>query len=129
MAMVFPLISRFMCLVQRGWQQLQIRVLRWTQPAKVSLTIGTIADLPRSRTQLMLENMLLRQQLIVLQRQVKRPAFTNRDRLSFILLASRLRMWKQALFIVQPETLLRWHRDLFKWVWRRKSKSSGHRRP
>jgi putative transposase len=78
---------------------------------------------------LMLENMLLRQQLIVLQRQVQRPAFKNRDRLLFVLLASQLRTWKQALLIVQPETLLRWHRDLFKWVWRRKSKSTGHRRP
>jgi len=38
------------------------------------------------------------------------------------MLASRLRTWKQALVIVQPETLLRWHRDLFRWVWRRKSR-------
>ncbi len=96
------------------------------EPASESLPGGR---LPRSRTQLLLENMLLRQQLIVLQRQVKRPAFKNRDRLLFVLLASQLRTWKQALLIVQPETLLRWHRDLFKWVWRRKSMSTGHRRP
>ena len=68
--MVLPVISRLTSWVQGGWQQLQTKVLRWTQPAKVSLTIGTIADLPRSRTQLMLENILLRQQLIVLQQQV-----------------------------------------------------------
>jgi putative transposase len=127
--MGLPFISRFTSWVQRGWQQFQASMRRWSPPAKVSLAVGAILDLPRSRTQLMLENMLLRQQLIVLQRQVKRPAFKNRDRLSFVLLASRLRTWKQALLIVQPETILRWHRDLFKWVWRRKSKPTGHRRP
>jgi transposase InsO family protein len=72
-----------------------------------------------------LENALLRQQLIVLQRQVKRPALTPRDRVLFVFLARRLRSWKQALMIVQPDTLLRWHRDLFRWVWRRKSRSKG----
>jgi hypothetical protein len=66
--------------------------------------------------------MLLRQQLIVLKRQVKRPALTCRDRALFVLLASRLPTWKAALVIVQPDTVLRWHRDLFRWVWRRKSK-------
>ncbi len=127
--MAFQLILRFKSWVQRGWQEVQARIRRWTQPAKVSQVAGTIGDLPRSRTELMLENMLLRQQLIVLQRQVKRPWFKGQDRLSFILLASRLRSWQQALLIVQPDTLLRWHRDLFKWVWRRKSKTAGHRRP
>jgi hypothetical protein len=71
-------------------------------------------DLTRSRLELVLENMLLRQQLIVLKRQVKRPALTWRDRTLFVLLCSRPRTWKQALLIVQPETVLRWHRDLFR---------------
>jgi hypothetical protein len=30
--------------------------------------------------------------------------------------------WQQPLHIVQPDTLLRWHRDLFRRYWRRKSK-------
>jgi putative transposase len=33
-----------------------------------------------------------------------------------------VRTWKQALFIVQPETLLRWHRELFRVFWKHKSK-------
>jgi putative transposase len=127
--MTIQLISQFKAWVKRGWQQFQARVLRWTQPAKVSQVVGTIGDVLRSRTELMVENMLLRQQLIVLQRQVKHPAFQGQDRLSFVVLVSRLRTWNQALLIVQPDTLLRWHRDLFKWVWRRKSKPTGHRRP
>jgi putative transposase len=58
----------------------------------------------RSRAQLLAENALLRQQLLVLRRRVTRPAVTTMDR---ALLAGRVRAWRQALLIVQPETLLR----------------------
>lgn len=44
-----------------------------------------------------------------------------------VLLASKLHSWKEALSIVRPDTLLRWHRELFRWVWRRKSKSQRKR--
>jgi putative transposase len=48
-----------------------------------------------------------------------------------VLLARKLSSWKQALMIVQPDTLLRWHRDLFRWFWKPKSRSrrSGGRPP
>jgi putative transposase len=39
-----------------------------------------------------------------------------------VLLTRTVQTWKQALFIVQPETLLRWHRVGFRWFWKRKSK-------
>jgi len=70
-------------------------------------------DLTRSKQELVLDDMLLRQQLIVLKRQVNRPALSWPDRTLVVLLASKLRSWKQALVIVQPETLLRWHRICF----------------
>jgi putative transposase len=90
-----------------------------------------VADATRSKTELMLENALLRQQLIVLKRQVKRPRLSWHERGTMVLLASRLRDWKEAVFIVQPETVLRWHREWFRWLWRRKSrpKARGGRRP
>jgi putative transposase len=47
---------------------------------------------------------------------------TNQDRRLFVILARLLPSWKGALLIVQPDTLLRWHRELFKVVWRHKSK-------
>src|SRR5258708_11815974 len=75
----------------------------------------------------MAENALLRQQLIMLKRQVKRPACTKTDRILLVLLARAVRTWKQALFLVQPETLLRWHRELFRLYWKRKSKASSHK--
>ena len=55
-----------------------------------------------------------RHQLIILQRQVKHPRLSNRDRLRLLLLASATPFWRQALLIVQPDTLLRWHRQLFR---------------
>jgi putative transposase len=82
-------------------------------------------DLTRSKSELVFENVLLRQQLIVLQRQVKRPILTWRDRALFVLIANKLPGWKTALMIVQPDTLLRWHRDLFRRVWRRRSRRKG----
>jgi Integrase core domain. len=64
---------------------------------------------------------LLRQQLIVLNRQIKRPQLTNPDRFRIVLLSHFTKFWKQALHIVQPDTLLRWHRELFGLYWRQKS--------
>jgi putative transposase len=87
-------------------------------------------DLARSKSELVLENALLRQQLIILRRQVKRPKLTWRDGMLFVLSASKLHSWKQVLVIVRPETLLRdaiaRHRDPFRWVWKRKSRSKGN---
>ena len=94
----------------------------WTKPATALLIAGGITDLNRNRTDLITENALLRQQLIVLSRQVKRPQLTNGDRLRMVLLARCTGFWKQAIHIVQPETLLRWHRELFQIYWRWKSK-------
>jgi putative transposase len=102
---------------------------RWAKPDSRGLVLSAAMDLTRSKPELVLENMLLRQQLIVLKRQVKRPALSWRDRTLFVLLASKLSTWKQALVIVQPETVLRWHRELFRWVWRRKSSPRRRGKP
>jgi len=87
--------------------------------------LGTMIDLARSKSELVAENALLRQQLIILRRQVKRPACTKGDRMLLVLLARMVRTWKQALFIVQPETLLRWHRQGFQLYWKYKSRAGS----
>jgi putative transposase len=97
------------------------RFVHWTNPLTSSLPLGTLADLTRSKPELMAENALLRQQLIILKRQVKRPICTKTDRILLVLLARMVRAWKQTLFIVQPETLLRWHREAYRRFWRRRS--------
>jgi hypothetical protein len=96
-------------------------VLRRIKPLTTSLVVGTLADMTRGKAELVAENALLRHQLIILRRQVKRPVYRKTDRLLLVLLASMVRTWKQALFLVQPETLLRWHRELFRLFWKRKS--------
>jgi putative transposase len=101
---------------------LQERVLRWIKPPMTSLVFGTLADLTRGKAELLAENALLRHQLIILRRQIKRPAYRKTDRLLLVLLARMVRTWKQALFLVQPETLLRWHRELFRVFWKHTSK-------
>jgi putative transposase len=102
---------------------LSSRFTRWTKPLLTSLPLATVADLGRSKSELIAENALLRQQLIIFKRQLKRPACTKTDRVLLVLLARLVRTWQQALVIVQPETLLRWHRGLFRWHWKRKSKA------
>src|SRR5216117_3492209 len=92
-----------------SFQALHHRFIDWTKPGTAtSLLVGTLTDLARSKSELVAENALLRQQLIILRRHVKRPTFIKTDRL---LLARAVRTWKQALLLVQPETLLRWHRQ------------------
>ena len=93
----------------------------WKKPTRDSLLLGSVLDLCRSKRELVVENALLRQQLIILRRQVNRPQLSKTDRALLVLLASRLHAWKSALFIVQPDTLLRWHRTAFRLLWKRKS--------
>ena len=76
-------------------------------PATPVLVSRVLSDLFRSRIDLVVENALLRQQLIVLKRQVKRPQLTDPDRFRLVFLSHFTKFWKQVLHIVQPETLLR----------------------
>ena len=66
---------------------LQERVKLWTKPATPALAVGLLSDLTRSRTDLLIENALLRQQLIILKRQVKRPRLTNPERFLLVFLS------------------------------------------
>jgi transposase InsO family protein len=90
---------------------------------------GTGGDLLRSRAQLLVENALLRQQVLVLRRGVAHPALTPADRSVLVLLAGRVRAWRHALLIVRPETLLGWHRAGFRALWRWKSRPGPGRPP
>ena len=102
---------------------------RLTEPAHPNLVTGTLADLPRSRAELLAENALLRQQLIVLRRTTKTPRLTWRERLSLVFLARWVPNWKQVLQIIQPDTLLRWHREGFRLFWKLKSRQQMQTQP
>ena len=105
-----------------SFHTLQVCFLQRIKPPPTSLLLGTLTDLTRGKAELLAENALLRHQLLILRRQIKRPVYRKTDRVLLVLLARMVRTWKQALFLVQPETLLRWHRELFRWFWKRTSK-------
>jgi len=109
----------FVCIIRPVDQ----RFKQGSQPANDSLLVGTIADLARNKSELVAENAFLRQQLIILRRQSKRPVLTPMDRSLLVVIASRLRTWKASLLIIKPETLLHWHRQGFRLFWRHKSKA------
>ncbi len=75
------------------------------------------------------EILALRQQLAVLGRQSKRPQLQDRDRVFWILLKRFWPSWRNALLIVQPATVVRWHRAGFRYYWRWKSRPKGGRQP
>src|SRR5215210_3871154 len=125
------LLHRLLAAGRAAAQALRRRLAAATRPAAAPLLTGTVAELVRSRPELLAENALLRQQLIILRRQVKRPRCTPAERALLVLLASRLRTWRHALLLVQPDTLLRWHRQLFRRYWHLKSRirATAHRPP
>ncbi len=125
--MAFTLFDSSQCWVRSLCRKAKQRLRQWIRPdnSNDSRAVGAARDLSRSESELVLENALLRQQFIVLQRQVKRPTLTWHDRALVVLIASKLPSWRSVLMIVQPNTLLRWHRDLFRRVWRHKSKRKG----
>ena len=88
-------------------------------------SLDTILDRFRSPAELARENALLRKQLEVACRQIARPRFTRADRGMLVLLARLCPTWRSATLCVQPETILRWHRQAFQFFWRRKSKRTG----
>jgi transposase InsO family protein len=73
-----------------------------------------------SRQQLVLENIALRHQLEVLQRNAKRPHLKPSDRALWAMISRALPDWRRHLTIVQPDTVIRWHRAgwLLYWRWR-----------
>jgi len=122
---VHGILTCFKRLAGHGFQSLHHRFVAWTKPDTTSLLLGTLTDLARSKSELVAENAFLRQKLIILHRPVKRPACPKTDRMSLVLLASIVRTWKQVLVLVQPETLLRWHRQGFKLLWKYKSRAAS----
>src|SRR5258708_11465782 len=82
----------------------------------------------RPRAELQAENLVLRHQLNVLRRKSpKRLAFGNVDRLVFTALYRVAPGVLDALKILKPQTVIRWHRAGFRAYWRGKSRPSGGR--
>ena len=82
----------------------------------------------KSQARLKAEIVVLRHQLNVLRRQASaKPRLTGPDRLLFVWLCGLFPSLRSAITIVQPDTVLRWHRTGFRLYWRWKSRSRGGR--
>jgi len=81
----------------------------------------------RSRRELALENLALRQQLAVIGRRAKRPKLSTIDRAFWVALARLWSDWRTALTIVKPATVIGWHRKGFALYWTRKSRKRAGR--
>ncbi|HZM93540.1 MAG TPA: integrase core domain-containing protein [Vicinamibacterales bacterium] len=98
-------------------------------------SLALVTDLVRllrlmfqSRAQLAAENLFLRKQLACyVERQVQPRHTDNASRIALVLLSPFVD-WRELLTIVRPETLVRWHRDLFRLFWRVKSRQRGRPR-
>jgi putative transposase len=76
-----------------------------------------------NRAALAAENLALRQQLSVLAHTVKRPKLRPRDRRFWVWLSRLWHAWRSVLRIVQPDTVIKWHKMGFRLYWRWKSKA------
>jgi putative transposase len=89
----------------------------------LSLALRMLGSGLQSRRKLMLENLALRHQLTVLRRSVPRPRLRSSDRLLWVLLQRFWSGWCGSLVLVEPRTVVRWHRLGFRLFWRWKSRS------
>ena len=95
--------------VTRGLRAVGRVIKRHLAPESALVVAGAVHDIGRSKSELLAENAMLRQQLIVACRAVKRPSLRNGDRLLMVLLARLNQAWRASLHLVQPNTLLREH--------------------
>src|ERR1700737_3012555 len=78
------------------------------------LWLGLLPHCFRSHRGLLLENLALRQQLIVFKRKRAKPRLSFLDKLFWVLARRFWPAWKRSLIVVTPETLARWHRAGFR---------------
>ncbi|MGR9093404.1 MAG: integrase core domain-containing protein, partial [Gammaproteobacteria bacterium] len=91
----------------------------------LKILVGTLRSGFRPRRELVLENLALRQQLEVFKHRYPHPRLKDTDRFFWILSRRVWSNWRCALHVVQPATVVRWHRQGFKYYWRWKSRGLG----
>ena len=93
--------------------------------------IGWIVSALSSRKDLILENLALRQQLLALHAQRRRPRLSVRHKLFWVLLRRLWSGWKTPLLLVTPRTVVEWHRAGFRlyWNWLSRARQLRGRKP
>ena len=99
-------------------------------PTSLLALLIILRSLIRSRIDLQLENLVLRHQIGVLQRSLKkRPKLTSMNRLLWVSLSRIWRDWRSTLAIVNPQTVVAWHRMGFRLFWTWELRRGQHGRP
>ena len=93
------------------------------------LLVHGLRALFRERADLALENLALRQQVTALQEKRSRPRLALSDRLFWVFLRRLWSRWADVLVVVQPDTVVRWHRLGFRLFWRWRSRPRRPGRP
>ncbi len=91
--------------------------------------IRRVLRLNRISSDIEAEVLVLRHELAVLRRQIKRPKLRRRDKLFLSAMSRMLPRERWAAFIVTPATLVRWHRELVRRKWTYKHRPSRGRPP
>jgi putative transposase len=90
----------------------------WTAATLALAILRSLLALFRSRRDQALVELALRQQLEVYAQRQRRPRLSLLDRAFWVALVRLWPRWKQALVIVKPDTVVRWHREGFRRYWR-----------
>ncbi len=94
----------------------------------LKVILRTLQSSVRNHRELALENLPLRQQLATLKYRCPRPHLTDSDRLFWVVLSRFWPGWTNVLHIVRPATVIRWHRQGFRYYWRWKSRKRSRPR-
>ena len=97
-------------------------MIRW-----LSIFIPWCRSVFQTQRELAFENLALRQQLAVMKSQQPQPRLSIGDRRFWLFLSRFWGYWRQALIIIQPDTVVRWQRKGFKYYWTWKSRRNRGR--
>jgi putative transposase len=94
------------------------------------LLLWAILAALKPKALLVAENLCLRQQLLVLQRQQPRPYLKTVDRFFWVVASRWLDGWRPLLLVVKPKTVLKWHQRGWRlyWAWRSRTRPRTGRR-
>src|SRR5437879_4842538 len=92
-------------------------MVRW-----LGILLRTFRSAVRTRRELALENLALRQQLAVWKARQPRPRLTAMDRIFWVILSRLWNNWRSSVHLVRPQTVVGWHRQGFRGYWAWKSR-------
>ena len=95
----------------------------------MTLSVRVLRAIFRTREQLLIENLALRQQVAALKKERPRPMLDDLDRAFWVALRAAWPGWATGLVIVDPDTVARWNRDRFRRYWAKLSRKRNYSPP